>query len=253
MLHCSLLQPILEDVNEVNSTFSLDFMLATIAEFAKAPVWDKRKKNADLEHSLLNPFLKVKLLRFFSEQTVALAGPGVLPELDMALPELRTADNLQFDWLCIENPKLVAINHSCENVLDQHFADLGWISQKRIKGLAEQHAITRGVEWSGCVDLDSPRRIKWRGKRPREAWAFRVVSSGRVSPRIALLDAGQGRFRICTPLLPGEPLFSPTDDSITSEVLKSLLAETGVDDVAAVRASLPPNWPVLQKGGDSAN
>jgi len=251
VFHCRLLTSILKDLNRIPASNARDFMCSKIVELAAAPVWDGESQTA-LQSSFLNHFLKLKLLRFFCERAIELEGSDVLPELEMAVKDMRAAEDTSVDWLCIENPQvLTVVDRNCAGVLRQHFADCDWLLRSRISSLAERLAAERGVEWVGTVDPCASSNILWRGGEAREAWVLRQTSSGEAALRIATLESENGRHSISVPLLPYEPLLGPADGSSTAEAFSRLMAAADTMDAKVVSALLPENWPSDGQTDDS--
>ena len=246
MWHCEILRSTLSNLDRVQPQDALSVLLGTIDELVRTPVWDG-EQNATLKSTLINSFLKMKLVSFFSRQAVTLTVTDKLPQLEAAIKDMRAADDPTLEWLCIKNSKIGEIDKVCAGVLDKHFSNCDWMLQRRLVSLAEDLVVTRGVQWVGSVHLYNSGTVNWRMNKPKEAWVARPTASENLVLRVALLQSANGKYRLCTPLLPGEPLLAPTDGSVTSVVLRKMCTEAGIKDVTTVSKLLPKNWPTELK------
>jgi hypothetical protein len=205
-------------------------------------------------------FLRVKLMRYLGEKAVDLVGPGAFPPLDDVLRELTEADDPQMSWLCLRTPAVIGrTTNQCERALAKIRSMPSLAKGLALRSSVEKQCLARGVRWIGYAALEGNNAWQGKGGDPKEIWVVRIgvapvlpVVDGRFIPietGPCVLVAGEfvptsGRLVISESLIPGEPLFAPSDAGFahTREHATKFVreAKTMGCDMSGI---WPPVWP----------
>ena len=236
MPHCVFLETMMTEAQKLDSGEADVFLLRKIKELSE-------------HQGILNPFLKVKLLRFlvgaFNDLGIPKEDTGSVDEI---LRSLQRMDD-EFggtSWLCVKHASVQTANERSTAILVRHFQDAAWLSNYRFQRHLEAACVGRGARYVGMAGLREPVPELLEGVKPPELWVLRDEGEG---PRVAVVaERGRdGSYRPSITLRRGEPLFAPGGEATTRATLAECVENSGVKAFQPEAVLWPPAWPVNRR------
>lgn len=237
MAHCATITNLIAGAKNVNPTEGSVFLLKAAFEINR-------------NDNILNPLLKLRLAKIFLGFFVEMVGGGVVPEIDDALKEMESTDDVNLDPLCVKNPFVIDASKKAEGIMRKHFKDSDIIGKFQFQEAIRRECVRRGAQWVGHVDLNDTSRLRLvSGKKAFEIWVLRPGTGEGMILQAAADWEPSGKYMIGEKLTPGEALFAPAaEDALTTrEILVRIYKKTGLRQKAPENMVWPPVWPVNRR------
>lgn len=191
------------------------------------------------ETNTINPLLKLRMMDMLARYHEKLINPQETVNWTAFRAELQSIDP-ELHWLCVEHRDVKMANDRAQTILDKWFKQYNYARKLDFTAALRDAALNRHVRWAGFISLHNPRQIEWRGgDMPDEVLVVRSVSG---IPKVYLAEEViKGERKRYIKYMPGEPVFTPTDNRTTRQILSELKGKYGIASVDGI--TWPLSWP----------
>ena len=233
MPHCAFVRSLIHEADTLKSDpLNADIMLV-------------QKLLQLYENKEIMPLLKIRLIAKMLDWVSLLSGNSFPPNL-MEVKKSLDKFAPDVEWLCTENPNTKEANKFAGETLADFSVPLSDLRRHLADLMLLKASLGRHVQWVGYASWNAkPETDLKKGVHPSEIW---VVRSDAASP-LPICYVGavftNETYTPLIPLIPGEPLFAPTDKRTTREWLANISKLSGIP--ATKIKTYPPSWPVNQR------
>ncbi|NCC50850.1 MAG: hypothetical protein EOM20_06485 [Spartobacteria bacterium] len=225
MAHCDFVKGLISLARFASPEKAVDLLLEKMSELAT--------------NNEIPPLLRLRLMDMLAGQVESMTGENVITGWSEMRAELQSVP-AELHWLCNRHRDVVLGNEKSEQILKKWFANGRIIDQTRLIAEIRKCALQRGIRWVGAADTVDPSKCRWVvSEKPQEVWVVRQIDG---LPRMVIVQTEiQGVTKKYGELLPGEPLFAPSDKKTTREILISLKKKYPIKNTTDLH--WPAAWP----------